>query len=164
MKEQLRKTVELLKKQVKVNLEIIHKNEKLVKAMLNEPVSDGRSIRLENKYNINKVMLSENAEAIKLQLSIVKFLEKYGSITDDEGVLDEEVDEAGNLKEFSKTEESEKNKYSKDEYYIMTINDDIEFNNKHPYFSDNDFRKELLDYYIECEEYEKCKQIVNIEG
>ncbi|MDA3781483.1 MAG: hypothetical protein PF487_14845 [Bacteroidales bacterium] len=98
MKEQLRKTVELLKKQVKVNLEIIHKNEKLVKAMLNEPVSDGRSIRLENKYNINKVMLSENAEAIKLQLSIVKFLEKYGSITDDEGVLDEEVDEAGNLK------------------------------------------------------------------
>ncbi|MDA3779059.1 MAG: hypothetical protein PF487_02315, partial [Bacteroidales bacterium] len=68
------------------------------------------------------------------------------------------------LKEFSKTEESEKNKYSKDEYYIMTINDDIEFNNKHPYFSDNDFRKELLDYYIECEEYEKCKQIVNIEG
>ncbi|MEA3317602.1 MAG: hypothetical protein U9R54_06560, partial [Bacteroidota bacterium] len=50
-------------------------------------------------------------------------------------------------------------KYTKQEYFLMTIKGDIVFDSLHPYYNDNEFKNDLLEHYIESEEYEKCEQI-----
>ncbi|GEM_PF-851787 len=162
MKEQLRKVVELLKKQVKTNLEIIHTNEEFVRTLLNEPVSDSRSGLLETKFKLNKSLLHENNESIKLQFRIIKFLEKYGERVDDKDNIDEKLQQIKELGKLNINEDLVELNYSKDDYFHMTINEELLFDSVHPYFYDNEFRKKLLKHYIDCEDYEMCDYIINL--
>lgn len=41
----------------------------------------------------------------------------------------------------------------------LTILGDIDFNIKHPFFDNEDFYTDILNYYISIEEYEKCSLI-----
>ena len=161
MKDELRKVVELLKKQVKTNLEIIHTNEEFVRTILNEPVSDSRSGLLETKFKLNKSLLHENNESIKLQFEIIKFLEKHGEGLDNKGNIDEKLKQINELKEINVNKNEAGLEYSKDDYFYMTINGDLLFDTMHPYFNNNEFRKKLLKYYIDCEDYEMCDYIIN---
>jgi hypothetical protein len=153
MKEQLRQTIEVLKDRVKDNLSIIHDNEREVRRILEEPVSKNRSAKLEIKYNENKKLLKENNDSIQLQLQITKFLETYKN----------ELESQDNRTEPSQSDyNTEAPQLTREECFDLTINGDLKFDHTHPYFDDDDFFEELLDYYKSTEDYEMCSFLVSI--
>ena len=70
----LRKTLELMRKRAEHNLEIIRINEKIAKAMLEEPFSESRSGKIEERYQENKKLLKENNDSMQIQLEITRFI------------------------------------------------------------------------------------------
>lgn len=175
MKELLRKTIDILKKRVQYNLKIINNNEKNVKDILKEPVSSDRSERLDEKFGINKKILEENNDSLKIQLSIIKFLEKYSKQLDEFAEILDQIDEKI---EEHKTETKEKEENSiqdentddienyeikevtRDDYFELTINESIEYDDQHPYFNDKDFFEKLMGYFTDIEDYEMCTKLI----
>ena len=84
MKEQLRKTLEMLKNHVQGNLSNIHMNEKHVREILQEPVSHQRSALISEQHKVNKKILEENSDFIRLQLEIIKFMDKHRTAMNNE--------------------------------------------------------------------------------
>ena len=162
MKEHLKKTIEFLKKRVQHNLKIIHANEKNVRNILQEPVSSSRSERLEEKFNINKRMLEENNDSIKIQLSIIRFLDKFSNELEDYIKKLETENEKNNIAQniIEEKNDSDVENLSRDDYFELTINNSIEFDQKHPFFDDEEFFNQLLEYYSNIENYEMCSKLI----
>jgi hypothetical protein len=151
MLEQISKTIEALKQRVKRNLDIIHANEKIVRVILNEPLSKSRSERLEKKYNENKALLKENNDSIQLQLQLSKYLEAYKN----------ELKKADNQENTNESQNPEKESMpTREEFFEMTIKNEISFSPSHPYYDDEDFFNQLLEYYKSIEDYETCSILV----
>jgi hypothetical protein len=179
MRDQLRKTIELLRQHVQKNLEIIHQNERKVREILREPVTNERSERLSEKYSKNKDMLQENNEFIKLQLSIVRLLDKYKQSLDyslpHSQELKTEYKEFEPEKEEKRPEKPVSNsdtkeelrkeylaKFSREDYMELTANEMMPFDEHHPYFHDESFIDELLERFIQTENYEMCAHLQSL--
>ena len=147
MLNQLRQTVEQLKSRVQKNLDIIHRNEKIVKELLEEPVSNERSRKLEEKYQENKKLLTENNDSIKLQLQLTKFIDTYKNEF-------EETEE----KQFNKTEASKETEapLTRDDIFELTVNKELQFDENHPYYEDEEFFNDLMEHFSSVEDYEMC--------
>lgn len=143
----LRQTVEKLKSRVQKNLDIIHKNERIVKKLLEEPVSNERSSKLEEKYQENKKLLAENNDSIKLQLQLTKFIDAY------KNELEKTEDEQFN--EAEAPEEAEV-PLSREEIFELTINKEMQFDENHPYYEDEEFFNDLMEHFSSIEDYEMC--------
>jgi len=134
MKNELKKTVELLRERVKNNINKMNANSLNAKLLLSSlPVSEYRSQRLSDLHEENKKLFTENQESIELQKSLDKFLLTY---------LFKEVEPAIEL--------------SEEEYYTRTIRGEIEYNEKHPYFNDSIFFERVLKFFADEEKYEIC--------
>ncbi len=151
MLEQISNTIEALKQRVKRNLDTIHANEKIVRVILNEPLSKSRSERLEAKYNENKALLKENNDAIQLQLQLSKYLEAY---------KDELKAEDAEQKYLEMDPQEKEAKPTREDYFQMTIRNEISFSPSHPYYDDEDFFNALLEHYKSIEDYETCSILV----
>jgi len=147
MLTQLRQTIEKLKSRVQKNLDIIHKNERIVKTLLEEPVSNERSRKLEEKYQENKKLLTENNDSIKLQLQLTKFIDTY------KNEFEEVEDEKLHKKETSKESEAP---LSREDVFDLTVNKEIHFDEHHPYFEDEEFFNDLMEHFSSIEDYEMC--------
>jgi hypothetical protein len=145
MINQLRKTVEELKSRVQNNLDIIHKNERVVKKLLEEPVSNERSRKLEVKYQENKKLLKENNDSIKLQLQLSKFIDTYKNEL-------EETEE----NQMEATQEEPEAPLSKEEVFELTATKEIPFDENHPYYNDEEFFNDLMEHFTSVEDYEMC--------
>lgn len=159
MKDLLKQTLNILKERVQYNLTLIRKNEKVVKEILQEPVSSNRSEKLNERYAINKIMLEENNDSIKLQLSIIQFLDKYEKQFD-EFIQNTQNDAAEYIQKTNSEKLENIVEMSKDDYFDLTINNGITFNEEHPYFKDDDFLNRLLEYYTYEEKYEVCTKLI----
>ena len=135
MVENLKNTVEMLKQRIKFNLNLIHEIELEIKEILKEPVSKERSEKLDRRFNINKQIIKENNEAIKLQKSIIEFLKSYH----DELSQFPETIEVENPKKTNAL--SKKIELKREDYFELTVNKDIEYDNQHPYFKDESCAK-----------------------
>ena len=51
---------------------------------------------------------------------------------------------------------------SREDYFKLTIGNDIEFDQTHPYFDDQDFFSELFIYFEQMENYEMCGQLIKL--
>lgn len=151
MIKQLRSVIEALKERVNNNLDIIHENEKKVRKLLSEPVSEQRASNLERIYDENKKMLKENHESIQLQLQINKFIESNRALFENK----EKNQKPENFEEISHRKE-----LSPREYWDMTISGEIPFDQDHPYFENEKFFKSLLNYFTKIEDYEKCDWLI----
>ena len=160
MKEILKQTLEILRRRVRYNLSIIHKNEKYVREILQEPVSSDRSERLDEKFNTNKSMLEENNDSIKIQLSIIKFLDKYGIRFDEFNEFIENNPEENNSLIIENLVSSETKELTWDDYFDLTILKGIDFDERHPYFENQEFFDELMIYFTDVEDYEMCSKLV----
>jgi hypothetical protein len=150
MKELIQKTIDLLKKKVKENLELINKNQTKLNEMLNQPFSSERTYLIEKNYATNKTLLAENNELIGLQLSLVSFLEKHKesfSRWEDEIEIAPELDMASYLDD--------------EELFELTIQGKLGFETGHPKYKDEAFFNKLLRYYASIEAYEKCDAILS---
>ena len=79
MKALIDKTINLLKFKVQMNLDVIKKNQVRIKEILKEPVSNERSLKLQEESEVNKKLLAENHDFINLQMTLIKFMEKHRS-------------------------------------------------------------------------------------
>lgn len=147
MKELLQTTIEQLRFHVMKNLELVRENEQQIKEMLKEPVSSTNAHILSDKYDFSKKKLAENNDFINLQLSIINFVYKYKSIWDKKN-------------EMACVQENVPEVISREECFQLTIDSKIEFGPNHPYYYDDSFFYNLLEFYKEQEDYEKCDEIV----
>jgi hypothetical protein len=150
MVEHLRQTVAYLKDRVQRNLELIRENNREINKILNEPVSDKRSERIDHIRDCNKRYLMENEEAIRIQHSIVRFLNRYRKN------LDYETQQI----EISSRENNSEKKIDREETLKRTISGEIPYNKRHPFFGDTEFKEKLIDYYKSIEDYETCAWLI----
>jgi hypothetical protein len=149
MKALIQRTIDLLKKRVKENLEIINKNQTRINEMINQPPSAERTYHIEKNYALNKSLLTENNDFISLQLSLLNFLEKYK----DSSTLKEE-EETVDLNPSSFLDD--------DELFELTVQGKLNFEFGHPKFNDDLFFNKLLSYFAAIEAYEKCNSLLRL--
>jgi len=154
----LREAIDTLKLRIKFNLNLIHSNEEKIKELLDEPVTEIRSEKLKNRFNYNKRLLQENSDSVKLQKELNIYLENY--LNNSEIILDTNKSIKSSIQENDV--KNDVASISKEDYFHLTIGGAIEFNKQHPYFKDESFLNDLLAYFTETEEYEKCSLIVNL--
>lgn len=148
----LRKTLDILRRRAERNLEIIHMNDQIVKAMLEEPFSEDRSAKIEERYQENRKLLKENNDSMHIQFEINRFIENYYNELKEY--------ENRNLKRTSKSGKQAGNDPSRENILELTINGEIPFNEDHPFYQDEAFFKELLSYYQKIEDYETCNKLL----
>ena len=148
MKDLIQKTIDLLKKKVKENLEVINSNQTRLNEILNLPFSSERTYMIERNYSANKALLAENNDLISLQISLVNFLDKHkDSLEDwDAGFDLSDLDIVPYLND--------------EEIFEMTIQDKLRYKKGHPKFLDEAFFNRLLSYYSSIEAYEKCNAML----
>lgn len=149
MKDQLQQMVENMRKHVMKNLEIIKANEGHIREVLNWPISPERTKELNDSYQLSKNLLSENNDFINLQVTIMNFLNKYKHLVEEETVVNVSV---------SKTQQNQQ--LTREDYFKLTAENDIEFNSSHPYFDDIEFFNDLFSYFEYTENYEMCAQLM----
>jgi hypothetical protein len=150
MIELMRKAIEVLKIKVNSNLEEIRQNEIQFHKML----SDGLVAKDPEEMNriilLNKNLLNENFDYINVQISLLKFLEKYQY----QKVFTESQPDKVELNAQGKTEAID--------FFIETVSGNIRFDAEHPLFNDDDFFSRLLRHFEDNEEYEKCAELVKV--
>jgi len=139
MKLLIERTIELLKLQVKENLQLINQNQSRLLEIMKLPVTNRKKQVYEECYEANMKLLGENNDFITMQLNLIDFLEKYKDST----VLSDEVPE-----EYLELPEDENVIFS------MTVDGELVFDRHHPLFSNNDFFTKLINYYTSIEAYE----------
>lgn len=147
MKEILQSTIEQLRFHVMKNLELVRENEREIKEMLKEPVSVARARILSDKYDFSKKVLAENNDFINLQLSIINFIYKY------KGVWEKESEPA-------LVQEAEPVNLTREECFQLTVESKMQYGPEHPFYYDDSFYDNLLEFYKERENYEKCNELV----
>jgi len=149
MFEVFKNNIDVLKKRVQFNLEIIAKNELRIKELLNEPVSKERAKKLNERFDFNNNLLEENQDALKIQKSLIDFMEKHKIDMDDTFHLISDYDDSiANVD------------LEKEDYFDLTINGALDFDKRHPYYKDENFILELIKYFTEVENYEMCSKLV----
>lgn len=146
----LKSNIDELKKRIQFNLDIISKNEKHIQKLLNEPVSKERAKKLNERFEFNNRLLDENKDAIKLQKNIIDFMEKHKVEMDNTFYFITDSNEEDMLKES----------LTRDDYFELTANKTLDFDQEHPYFFDQDFINELIAYFSEIEDYEMCAYVI----
>jgi len=152
MIELLRNTLKALKERAERNLEAIYQNNRIVEAMLEESLSEERSEKIEKLYADNKQLMKENSESIQLQYEITKFIENHLRVS--------ESDKREALGRYKTEPRAETGKDKKDEILRMTIRGEIPFNEKHPFYDDEEFFSKLLEHYKNAEQYETCQVLL----
>jgi len=97
------------------------------------------SKELHNDPSIKETIIElrrKNSGNLELQTNISKYFNEYLNTT---------IDSDGKLSYHDCLE--------------LTINGIIEYNIKNPFFFDDDFYNDILKYYIEQEDYEKCSLV-----
>lgn len=153
MIKHLRQTLNILRERAGRNLEIIHMNDQIVKAMLQEPFSEERSAKIEERYQENKRLLKENNDSMHIQFEITRFIENYYNELKEE--------ENRSVQKYSKNSSPSDTSHSRENILKLTINGEIPFNENHPYYRDDTFFNELLSYYEKIEDYETCNNLLN---
>jgi len=147
----------VLKERVQANLDIIHTNELIVREILKEPVSSARSKKLNERYNANKKLLAENNESIKIQLSLIKFIDQFKENFKNDLSL---VEKSQEKKEKKNKQISKPYEVSKEDFFELTTNGEVPYDNRHPYFNDQEFFDALLSHYTQVEDYEMCAALL----
>jgi DNA-binding GntR family transcriptional regulator len=132
---------------------LIKENEGHIKEVLNWPLSVERTSELNESYKYSKTLLSENNDYINLQVAIMNFLNKHKTKI-------EAVQSA--VRVNASTQVLHGQNLSRDDYFRLTIENDIVFDNRHPYFNDENFYAELFSYFEKSENYEMCAELVKL--
>lgn len=145
MQNLVKKIMQLLKDHVSQNNQEIQYNQDEINRIISNASDNISNKDLEYKNALNKELLEENEEFIQMQLQISEFMEKFGHL-----FPEDESDE-----EYFEPEEGLP-------YFSKTINGQIQYGPDHPQFNNIRFFNELLKYYQEREDYEKCDQLIRI--
>jgi hypothetical protein len=146
MQSLVNKILKILKSHVNQNNEEIQYNQDEINRLVSDLRGNISEKDIEYKNALNKEMLEENEDFIQMQLQISEFMEKYGHLFPGEHILEEE--------------NSDNNEPLP--YFRKTVDGELEFRPGHPQYNNIRFFNELLRYYEEREDYEKCDQLIRL--
>jgi hypothetical protein len=147
MQSLVNKILKILKDHVNQNNEEIQYNQDEINRIISDLKANLAEKDLEYKNALNKELLEENEDFIQLQLQISEFMEKYGHLFPADNT--EEEEESFEINESLP-------------YFRKTIEGEIDFGPEHPQYNNIRFFNELLRYYEEREDYEKCDQLIRL--
>jgi hypothetical protein len=142
------KILKILKEHVRQNIKEIQYNQDEINRMLTDSSSSVNSKELDYKYALNKELLEENEEFIQMQVELNEFMDKYSHLF--------------TSRDEYEFEEKESNKEDKSNFFSKTVNGELKFGPKHPQFNNPKFFQDLLKYYQEKEDYEKCQELLKL--
>jgi hypothetical protein len=192
MKTIINQLLEALRERVTQNLKLLRENELEIRKILAEPLSNQRTHNLNNRSDLSKKILAENADFLNMQNIIITFLNKYKtapeykedlhSLSDFENQVRSKYQDINNQlnkinetiknsKELNNNSQNESqstpqktvtlsDEQIQDSIFRLTVNGEMEFNSSHPYFNDEVFLDDLLNYHSLREEYEICARLV----
>jgi len=144
MQKLVGKILKVLKEHVSQNNQEIQYNQDEINRLLSGSSENSINKELEYKNELNKDLLQENEDFIQMQLQISDFMDKYGHL----------------FPEASETEIEEENEDLP--YFSKTVLGELTYGPGHPQFNNVRFFNELLKYYQDKEDYEKCHQLIRL--
>ncbi|MFW6226870.1 MAG: hypothetical protein ACOC31_02095 [Bacteroidota bacterium] len=151
-------------------------NNEVTKFIINtEQVSRERSAKLDSYNAQNNKISKKNIRFIEMHKDLLDFLNQLANelveqenTTEAKEVVQNKMEGSEGIRQEEPALASEKpgNKpqqtMSFDEAFAGVIEQRISFNENNPFYNNEGFRKKLLDYYTDKEEYEKCAWIVSL--
>ncbi len=165
MEEQMKLIVEMLKDRIKYNLQIIRKNEEIIRSILSEPVSNERSKLLKENFSINRKLLEENNDSLALEVQIINYLGKFHDVLKQKNIKTN--NETNNFESESFHNESKSEQLIENEginLFNLTLSGDIPYNIEHPKFYDEGFFQSLFERFKLTENYEMCSYLLKVKG
>lgn len=171
MEEQMKVVVNMLKERVKQNLQVIKKNEEVIRNILSQPISNERSKLLKENFSINRKLLEENNDSLSIEIQIINYLGKFREVLKHQsnntqainGTINKNDDfESEVFQNENKPEQLENIEVV--DLLNLTLSGEIQFNSKHPKFNDEEFFEALLDGYKQTENYEMCSSLLKTKG
>jgi hypothetical protein len=136
---------------INIELKIISLDLERISARLEDNNRSIKDILIKSELNSKQEELKELIDFNRFLLQ--KHKEKIG----------DKLHAEEKLKSILKEENKVEFKLIKDEKrmenFILTIDNNIEFNSSHPYFNDPSFVRDLLDEYLKLEDYERCASL-----
>ena len=149
MIEQLKSILEDLRKEVNQNLKTIKRNREAIELLKIANESIEIKNQIDNLYKTNKTLLIVNDANLKLQNGINQFISsQHSNLNAKKSDMKVPVPKKG----------------GKIDFFKLTVDGEIPFNEYHPKFNDEMFVQELLDYYIKIEDYEECSKIQKVKS
>jgi hypothetical protein len=147
MNQLINKLIDFLKEHVSQNNKEIQFNQQEIDKLLSDISLNPLKKDLDTKYNLNRQLLNENADFVKMQLELSEFLEKYKHLFPadfrENSLIVKDEDESGKL-------------------LMQTVNGKLKFDTAHPQFDNPRFFQALLKYYESHEDYEMCDKLLKI--
>lgn len=188
MRTNIEELLSSLRERVKSNLGIIHRNELIIRGILNEPLGDSRSKKLDERFALSRRILAENKDSLELQASIVSFLAKHRRIPiyTDELVSQENSEPKLNANSNPSSIKSQGehstpnhvvmdqqegtnkqappsgNQLSIERLVELAISGEANYNAAHPLFGNDEFLDKLINSHAEREEYERCAELLRM--
>ncbi|MDP4208796.1 MAG: hypothetical protein Q8928_08295 [Bacteroidota bacterium] len=150
MKDLFQQTIEMMRQHVLENLKLIKANEAEIRKTLSFPESMERTNELSHYYNQNKSLLIENNDFINLQVSIVNLMNKH----------QQTIDKSPRVQ--TQTVTIPEQILTRDDYFRLTIEENLAYDHRHPYFNDSEFYNDLINYLKIEENYELCAKLVSV--
>ncbi len=146
MHEQEIKHINIELKVIKLDLERIavrlEESNRSIKEILTDNNLDAQQQELKELLNFNRFLFQKHKERIGDKHKIEKRLKSY---------IQEE-----NKLEYKLVEDEKRM-----EYFMLTLDDSLEFNTAHPFYNDLSFASDLLSELLKREDYEKCAFLKN---
>jgi hypothetical protein len=138
------KLIGILKEHVNQNNQEIQFNQEEIDRILSGISVNTTRKELDSKYKLNKQLLDENSDFVKLQIELTEFIDKYKQILPDKDSDDEPLKSFNDLSDV----------------FNQTISGILNFDPDHPQFNDKVFARQLFDYYKSQENYEMCEKLL----
>jgi len=143
----IHKLLKVLKEHVNQNNREIQFNQEEIDKLLSDISLGARKQDIDGKYAINRQLLNENSDFVKMQLELSDFFEKYRHHFPDS---------------LAKTNPNEPMKSEAQILLMKTVSGKLKFDDSHPQYNNPLFFKELLQYFESREDYEMCDKLLKI--
>jgi hypothetical protein len=117
-------------------------NNRGVKEILSEGNTKKKEKEMRKLLDFNRFLLQKHKERIG---------DKFHSESQLKKLIEKDIHFESKLIENEKRMES----------FILTIENCIDFNSSHPYYTDSKFAKDLMEAFLKNEDYEKCASLKN---
>ena len=145
MNKLMHKLLQVLKEHVNQNNREIQFNQVEIDKLLSDISLNARKKDLDSKYKLNRQLLDENSDFVKMQLELSEFMEKYKHLfplnTNESEINTTVGEDSGKL-------------------FIQTVSGVLKFDASHPQYHNPHFFQELLKYYQSQENYEMCDKLL----
>ncbi len=137
----------MLKEHVNQNNREIQFNQEEIDKLLSDISLGARKQDIDGKYSLNRQLLNENSDFVKMQLDLSDFLEKYKHHFPEYPV---------------KTNQNDASQSDAQTLLMKTVSGILKFDDTHPQYYNPVFFKELLHYFESREDYEMCDKLLKI--